>query len=224
MRNHTNTIKYAIPGSKAVKKFIFIFYLVGITGIIVPLTYPLFIKLIPLALILSFAILAIFHTGKPDRKLITVSLSIYLLSYVIEAIGVNTGLIFGEYRYGAGLGIKLWNTPLIIGLNWLMLVYLTYSVTAKYNISGFSGITVASLLMVLYDIILEQVAPALDMWHWENQTVPLRNYAVWFILAAIFHSMFRAFNIKTRNRLAETILICQFCFFLGLLLFFNLIK
>jgi bisanhydrobacterioruberin hydratase len=224
MENRINGINYVIPGTKEVQKFIILFYIVGITGIIIPWTNPLFLRLIPLALILSFVILGIFHAGRWDSRILTVSLSIYLLGYAIEVIGVNSGLIFGEYRYGAGLGLKAFSTPLIIGINWLMLVYVTSSVTEKYNIRGFSGIIAASLIMLLYDIVLEQVAPEMDMWHWENNQVPLQNYAAWFVMAVGFHSIFKAFKIKTRNSLAGVILICQFCFFLGLYFFFNIIK
>jgi bisanhydrobacterioruberin hydratase len=220
MKNRINTISLIKPGSRAVQIFIFIFYLAGITGIIIPSTNALFLELIPTALILSFFILAIFHRGGWDSGILTASLLVYLLSYTAEVIGVNTGLLFGEYRYGAGLGYKVFGTPLIIGINWLLLVYMTSSVTQKYNFYGISGIIIASVMMLLYDIILEQVAHEMDMWHWEN-SVPFKNYITWFVFAAGFHSIFRAFNINTRNNMAGVILICQVCFFLGLVIFYK---
>jgi bisanhydrobacterioruberin hydratase len=67
--------------------------------------------------------------------------------------------------------------------------------------------------------VLEQVASEMDMWHWENNTVPMQNYAAWFAVAVCFHSIFKALKINARNSLAEVILISQFCFFLGLYLF-----
>ena len=39
-----------------------------------------------------------------------------------EAIGVNTGLLFGTYEYGANLGFKIFGVPLIIGVNWTVLI------------------------------------------------------------------------------------------------------
>ncbi len=224
MKNRINKIKYVISDFKEVKKFFIIFYIVGITGTVIPLTNPLFIKLIPAALLLNFVMLALHHHGRRDAKMVIVFLIIYLLSFVIEAIGVHTGFVFGNYRYGSGLGFKVFKTPLIIGINWLMLVYMTSSITEKYNIRGFSGIVVASLTMLIYDFVLEPVAPEMDMWHWDNNLVPFQNYVVWFVLAVTFHSIFKAFNIGTRNRLAEVIFICQFCFFLGLSIFLNVIK
>lgn len=223
MKKQNNTISSLTPSSRAVQLFILVFYLAGVTGIIIPWTNSLFLRLIPTALILSFVILAIFHCGGWNSGIFIASLSVYLFSFAAEVIGVNTGLLFGEYRYGDGLGYKVFGTPLIIGINWLMLVYMTASVTQKYNFPGISGIITASIIMLLYDIILEQVAHEMDMWHWINNTVPLQNYIVWFILAVGFHSIFKALNINARNKMAEVILICQVGFFLALFLYYQVL-
>ena len=91
------------------------FYFVGIVGLLLPLTNALFLQLTPFALALSSLALVIFYDEKISKKAILVFAGIYATSFVIEAIGVNTGLIFGNYIYGNGLGTKLFNTPLIIG-------------------------------------------------------------------------------------------------------------
>jgi putative membrane protein len=44
-------------------------------------------------------------------------LIIAVAGFFIEAIGVNTGLIFGNYVYKTTLGWKFLETPLIIGVN-----------------------------------------------------------------------------------------------------------
>ena len=224
LKNHIAVIIKVKSGKTKSKAFLIIFYIVGITGIIVPATRTLFIKLIPAALILNVAILAVFHRGRPEKAMLIAFPVIFLLSFVIEVIGAETGVIFGNYRYGEGLGLKVYNTPLIIGINWLMLVYMTASITRKYNIRVFPGIIIASLMMVIYDIVLEQVAPKMDMWYWEDNIVPLQNYAAWFILAMGFHSMFNLLKVNTKNSLAEAVFFYQFCFFLCLFIFFKIIK
>jgi putative membrane protein len=224
MVNYFGKIRAVMKDFKEVKKFFIIFYLAGITGVIVPFTNPLFLKLIPIALFLSFLALTIFHTNRMDLKTLIVLLSIYLLSFAIEVIGTNTGLIFGAYQYGNSLGFKVFNTPLIIGINWLLLVYMSSSVTEKISINVFSQMIIATSIMLGYDIILEQVAPEIDMWYWRNNLVPLQNYGAWFIIALGFHLIIKAFRIKTQNKLAMVLLICQFVFFLSLLLFFKVIK
>jgi bisanhydrobacterioruberin hydratase len=212
------------PGTPAMKKFIMFFYLTGVAGIILPLTRNWFINLIPAVLLLSAASLVLFHSGGRFYRLVLASLIVYILSYAIEVAGVNTGLIFGQYRYGAGLGFRAFGTPLIIGLNWLMLVYMTSSVTEKYKMQGFPAVISASLIMLVYDIILEQVAPVVDMWYWAGGVVPLQNYLAWFLLAIGFHSIFKVFNVKTRNPLAEVILFSQFVFFMALSVYFHLLR
>ena len=83
------------------------------------ISFYLFLKLIPLALLLSFIGLIVFHASKPDVKTIVVFAGIYFIGFLIEALGVNTGKIFGEYVYGKSLGFKISETPVIIGINWL---------------------------------------------------------------------------------------------------------
>ena len=41
---------------------------------------------------------------------------------ITEMIGVNTGYLFGNYEYGEGSG-KNNNVPLLIGVNWFIVVY-----------------------------------------------------------------------------------------------------
>lgn len=201
-----------------IKVFILIFYAVGIIGMLVPSLFPLFVKLVPFALILSFLALTVFHQDRKQR-LVFVFLAIYLLGFAIEVIGVNTGSIFGEYAYGNSLGIKLLNTPIIIGLNWLLLVYITSSVFEQFKLPNIAKIVLASSLMVGYDFILEQVAPMLDMWQFTDDNVPFQNYLVWFIFSLFLHSLIKLFRINTQNRLSSIVLIAQFVFFLVLAFF-----
>ncbi len=208
---------------KTISIFIIVFYTVGIVGMLLPCTFPLFLKLIPFALILSFVMLAFFNESKTDWETVMCFLSIYILAFSIEAVGVNTGKVFGYYEYGDGLGVKLFQTPLIIGINWLFLVYTTSAVVEKFKFPAVVKIIFASSIMLLYDIVLEQMAPKLDMWHWKNETIPLQNYLAWFALAVLFHSMLKVLKVKIENKLAVLILACQFIFFLSLFIWFKLI-
>jgi bisanhydrobacterioruberin hydratase len=204
---------------KETKIFFVVFYSVGIAGLIFPGSYSLFIALIPWSLLLNVICLALFHHGPLDVKTSFVFLFICLFSIGVEIAGVNSQCIFGAYHYQESLGIRLFNTPLIIGLNWLFLTYSTSSVMEDVKMPVVIKITSAATLMVVYDIVLEQVAPKLEMWEWNNGIVPLRNYLVWFALAVIFHSLIKSFGIKTRNPLSLVILVSQFVFFIALILF-----
>jgi putative membrane protein len=195
-----------------VRKFIIIFYIVGLFGFIIPFTKAFFIIITPFALLLSVYLLAIYHE-KYTLKYILVFFLIFISGYCIEVVGVKTGFIFGSYIYGNALGIKLFETPLLIGINWLFLTYTAISITEKLNIKKWLALFVAPTFMLAYDIVLEQVAPKMDMWSWHNSEVPLRNYIAWYIIAFSFVLILKAFRIKTSNPLSAILFICQFLFF-----------
>jgi putative membrane protein len=203
--------------SKQTSVFFVLFYLVGIIGLSLPLTFPLFLKLVPFALILSLFALVLFHRARFDGKTIAVFSGIILAGILVEAIGVNTGIIFGRYEYGNSLGLKIFNTPILIGINWFLLVYTSSSVLEQFKFHVALKIVVASIFMLVYDVVLEQLAPKMDMWLWENDRVPLQNYLAWFLIALVFHSVLKFFKIDTKNKIALVILLCQFLFFLILL-------
>lgn len=204
--------------------FFVIFYVVGIIGISLPMTQSLFIKLVPVALLLSLVAILLFHQPEFDNRTILIFATIAVTGFFIEVIGVNTGLIFGRYEYGDALGIKIFNTPLLIGLNWLMLMYAGHSFTEKIKLSGWLSILVASMLILLYDLILEKIAPALDMWQWEYGIVPLQNYIAWFLITFLFQLLLQVTKVKTTNSMAFPIVLMQVAFFLLLLVLFNFVK
>lgn len=203
--------------------FFIIFYSVGIIGLTLPATFGLFTRLIPFALLLSIAGLALFHLGRLSARELLLYTGIFLAGFLVEVAGVNTGLIFGEYHYGSSLGLKLFNTPLMIGMNWVLLTYLTAAFARQLGLGGFVADFAAAGMMLAYDIVLEQMAPVLDMWHWTGEEIPLQNYLAWFIIALIFQWVLRKSGIFIRNPLAFVILMCQISFFMGLFIPYKLI-
>lgn len=202
---------------------VMIVYAVGIAGMTIPATDELFVKLIPLVIIMSLAVSLAFHTTW-DLKTVSVFSSIIILAWMVEAAGVATGTIFGIYSYGDSLGIKLLETPLLIGFNWLLLLYGTAGLTENLPTHSIVKILTASALMVIYDLVLEIAAPFLGMWQFESGTAPLRNYVAWFLLSVLFHSIIRFSGIKAFNRIASVIVVVQFIFFSVLALLFHFAK
>lgn len=214
--NYIHTIR---EKSSYFKIFLIVFYSVGILGLLWPSTHLLFIRLIPTALLLSIGILLLFHKDSFNRRFVLTFSLIFLFSFFIEAMGVYTGVIFGGYYYGNSLGIKFFNTPVIIGLNWFFLVYTSASLVNHLKLAGIYSVLLASLVMVLYDIVMEQVAALLDMWYWNDNQIPLQNYLSWFACSVLFHSLLKVMQVKADNKMALTILSCQFLFFLVLMVF-----
>ena len=200
--------------------FLSIFYLVGIAGFINPSTRHFFSRLTPLALLLSAGFLIWFHQTKFTEKMLLVFGFIFIFSFLVEAIGVKTGLIFGEYIYGKGLGLKLFETPLMIGLNWVMLVYCTKIIAEQISGDNTIKLFFAPFLMVIYDLVLEQAAPLLNMWSWAGGKIPVQNYIAWFLLAFLFHLLLQKTKIQFSNKLAGPVFVIQFLFFVVLVLYF----
>ena len=108
------------------KGLLIIIYLVGIIGLSSGKFRSSFQYLTPYTLLISAFILFIFHK-KWNEKHILAFVLVFLGGLIIEIIGVRTGYIFGNYNYGNVLGIKVYDTPIVIGVNWLMLIYLVFS-------------------------------------------------------------------------------------------------
>ena len=100
----------------------------------------------------------------------------------------------------------------MIGLNWLFLSYASCSVVDSYNVPKVLQFLLPPILMLIYDCVLEHVAPKMDMWSWKDGVVPIQNFIVWFILASIFTAFIRLFKINTKNPLSKVILFSQFVF------------
>ncbi len=215
---------YFTNNKRFVETFFIIFYAIGFIGIALPFSHLLFVKLVPVALLISLIAILLFHQYAFDTRTVLVLATIGLSGYIIEVVGVNTHLVFGQYQYGRALGIKIANTPVLIGLNWLMLTYAGSSLAERMSLPVWLKIIISSLLVLIYDIILERVAPAMDMWYWYNNVVPLQNYIAWFIIALLFQVLIKASGINTKNSIAFMVMLSQCIFFLSLIILFNLTR
>jgi len=190
-----------------------IIYIVGICGIAFTdiEQRTLFLKLTPLNLIVTTTGVLWLHNDR-SIKWMTASLIVFLTGFFIEVIGVKTGKIFGVYWYGATLGWKVMEVPVMIGLNWLLLVYLiTVTLTRIKSIPFFAA--VAAVVMTLLDYFIEPVAIHLDFWHWQNEQIPKQNFIAWYVISFFLFFFYRSVNKPIHNPLAPLVLIVQFLFF-----------
>ena len=173
----------------------------------------LFLSLTPFSLFISTILLFLNHKQFNKGFLIFCCIT-FLSGFFIEVIGVNTGIVFGEYGYGNTLGFKLNGVPLIIGINWLMLVYCTGSVFSRLNTNVFIKSLAGATLLVLLDIFIEPVAMKYDFWNWKNALVPFQNYIAWFLFAFLLLLVFYKSNFNKENKFATALIILQFVFFI----------
>ncbi len=190
---------------------ILVIHVVGIIGMALPVSQPYFQLLTPFHLLICLGILLAFHKDWSKQFLIFV-VGAFLLGFGFEVLGVHTGFPFGNYIYGHVLGVQLAGVPLMIGVNWLLLVYLTGVLFLKIT-NDFLAAALASLTMVFMDVLIEPVAVALDFWSWAGNEIPLTNYLGWFGVAFLIQMVYRKLKFRKDNPLALLLLLSLVAFF-----------
>lgn len=160
-------------------------------------------------------------------------LAAMLVGFSTEIVGVNKGWLFGNYKYGDVLGIKWKEVPLIIGVNWFIVVFcsgicvtaLLQRVTRPIDgtpaepapaIKAISVITDGATLAVAFDWLIEPVAIKLGFWKWDPPEVPMYNYVCWFVISLLLMILFRFSRFEKKNKFAIHLLLIQTMFFLFL--------
>ncbi|MEZ5007949.1 MAG: carotenoid biosynthesis protein [Chitinophagales bacterium] len=188
-------------------------YIVGVIGFTIPAIDDFWVSLTPINLLFGLFMLIGFHKTFSNKFLYSLAI-IGILGYFFEVIGVQTGLLFGTYTYHKHLGPKLLDTPLMLAVNWALLIYLTNYFARKIVSKNMLIAIVGSLLMVGIDFFIEPFAIYYQLWTWEVGHVPLQNYLMWFILSLPFHLLFNYFNQQYSNKIALSLGISLFLFFL----------
>jgi putative membrane protein len=156
---------------------------------------------------------------------------------ITEMIGVNTGLLFGNYTYGSVMGFKIGGVPLLIGLYWFIVIYccivimeqMHQWVKAKYEAldqpvmsekwEHISIVVDGAMMAAFFDWLMEPAAVKLGFWFWHSVSIPLYNYFCWFMIASLLIVAARKISIPKRNDFAVHLLIIQTLFFLTLRIF-----
>jgi putative membrane protein len=160
-------------------------------------------------------------------------LTCFIFGIIIEIIGTNTGILFGDYTYGTTLGPKIFNVPFIIGINWFTVMFCCGSamhmmmfklvkkigadeVIKKPILKTISVIVDGATLALIFDWLMEPVAVKLGFWTWLSLDIPLYNYVCWFIVSAGLLVLFRKWEQPKANPFALHLLCIQVLFFLTL--------
>ena len=198
---------------------IFTVWLINISGFFLILSdqKEFFLSSSPYVLTLTLFLLIV--NNSINKKFLIRLFLIFLLGFTVEIIGVNFSIFFGEYRYGNNLGIKIFDVPIVIGFNWVLLIILTGNFAHKiFPKSIMLRVLNGSIMMILLDLLIEISAPKLDYWEFAVNPVPLSNYLWWFIFSILFHFIYQS-NIKKEYVVSTNILVIHFLFF-GLLALF----
>jgi len=175
---------------------IWLFHVCGMIGI----SYgnkEFFLAFTPINLFISFVLLFInqLQLEKPE---LNAALIIFSIGMVSEILGVNYGLIFGDYVYLDNLGFKVLGVPILIGVNWIILTFITGSMSSYIIKNKHMATLTGAILMILLDLIIEPVAPLLGFWIFDLPTVPLQNYIGWFIIGLTTQYIYH-FNVERKE-------------------------
>ncbi|TXD50364.1 MULTISPECIES: carotenoid biosynthesis protein [unclassified Polaribacter] len=189
-----------------------LFYFFGLLGISFETYRDLFLICTPLNLWIT---LLVFYKVNKDssKRFFLLSFLVFLIGFSVEAIGVATGVLFGNYAYGDPFGFKLFETPLMIGVNWLFLALSTYGIVQYFTKKAVWLILLPPVLMTSLDFLVEPVAMKLGFWGWENDIIPIQNYVMWFVTSVFIHGLVYLFRPTINTKVSFVIIGAQLIFF-----------
>jgi putative membrane protein len=142
-----------------------------------------------------------------------------IISFALEAYAVATGAIFGQYSYGEVLGLKLYEVPIIIGLNWVMVIWGAYAFASLLTKDLLGKAFITGAACVAFDYFLEPVAIALGFWNWQTLKIPAQNYLAWFGISFVLAILAHYLKLKNNTNIVTLQFTLQFLLFLLLNIF-----
>jgi putative membrane protein len=209
-----------------------LFHSIGLVGLLF-FDKGFFIAATPVNLLLSFALLIWTQTGK-NKYFFLFLLACFAVGIIVEITGINTGILFGNYTYGNVLGFKVQKVPVLIGVNWFIIIYccgisihtlLMKAINRIADDTGKAPMTLKALsvivdgatLAVFFDWLMEPVAVKLGYWVWNGDgSIPMLNYICWFGVSLLLLTVFHVAKFNKQNKFAVNLLLIQLMFFLVL--------
>ncbi len=116
------------------------------------------------------------------------------LAFAVEAVGVATGLPFGDYAYADSLGPRVLQVPLLVPLAWAMFAYPCLLAGRRLGhpvLVGAAGLTA-------WDVFLDPQMVEAGHWRWldvqhavpgAQGLVPLSNVAGWALVSLVLMAL-----------------------------------
>lgn len=207
-----------------------LFHAIGLIGLLF-FDKGFFLAATPFNLLLSFSLLIWTQTDKNINFFVFLILC-FVVGIIVEIIGINTGMLFGDYTYGDVLGFKVQHVPVLIGVNWFIIIYCsgisinTLLMKAIKRVAADTGKTPMALkalsvivdgatLAIFFDWLMEPVAIKLGYWVWNGDgSIPIFNYICWFVISLLLLAVFHFAKFNKQNKFAVNLLLIQLMFFL----------
>lgn len=201
--------------------FLYIFFGAGVIWHLWSVTRNLMLTFTPYGLLLAnLIVLYPLIVKRYKKSLYWVSIT-FIFTFIFEIIGIHTGFIFGDYFYGTILGPKLFKVPVLIGLNWVLVIFGSIKISKIFSSDKILSSLIAGLLAVIFDLALEPVAVKFGYWNWMNNSVPPQNYFAWFFITFLASILFYFLRIEDTSKLPKHYFYAQIIFFLMLNFFYR---
>lgn len=176
---------------------------------------PFYYNMLMGAVFTGFALL---HGSKyvGRKSIIVLALVTATVSFIMEYAGVKTGMIYGEYHYGAVLGPKALDTvPWLIPLSWFMFMYVS-SMTVDAAFGGrYAGLSAPFLFAILdsaamtaLDVLIDPLWVTRGTWTWTAVQslpagsvfygIPVQNYFGWLLTTIIIFVPYRIIFFRNK--------------------------
>jgi uncharacterized membrane protein len=123
---------------------------------------------------------------------------------IFENVGVRTGFPFGSYYFADLMGPKLFAVPIQLGLAYLGMAYLSWTLARVILGNMRSPVTrshvmtlplIAAFIMVAWDFSQDPVwSTVLHLWIWPQGGVyfgvPVSNFLGWYLTVYVFYQLF----------------------------------
>ena len=171
------------------------------------------LRLTPINMLVSLLVLNLGYA--PTVKLYWTQWWIFCFGYLIEVAGIWSGLVFGEYEYRDNLGWQVLDTPLVMGVNWVVTVFCCASMAHHLGIKHklYKAIVAASM-MVLMDAFIEPICEKAGFWAWSEGAAPYHNYIAWLVIGFGIQWVLTQVKISLNNYLAFLLYFLQIIFFI----------
>lgn len=202
------------------KFFMAIALLVGLIGFSIQETRRYTLMTTPFVLSFLNLVVLIHSIKNGNKNLFYWIIFVFFFCIAIEVIGVNMGVIFGEYMYEGNLGLTVFGTPVLIGLLWVNIVHGSIIIIQNINQNIILKSLLVSVLTVILDFFLEPFAINLNLWEWQNSDVPIQNYLAWGIISFSLSILYFIGKCDTKSYLVREF------FYMNMILFiaFNVIN
>jgi uncharacterized membrane protein len=161
----------------------------------------------------------------PARTLLLIVVTL-LVAFVSEAVGVNLGLVFGDYHYTEVLGAKLLGVPVLAAVAWGPIIYagnhvVDLIVPTRAVLEGNWVTSVSTRIWVSFagalavtgwDMMIDPIAVSEGWWVWQDggpyvpyvaHGVPITNFTGWLGVSFFTSLAYRALASTRKPRISR---------------------